>query len=98
MTSLLHRHLRNAGQGFAFLLEGCRITNDEDLRMSRNREVTLNAHATGAIRLDLQPFSCRRRCNARRPDHGLAGDALTGNHHTIFINLVDAVSEADLDT
>src|ERR1700761_4080797 len=60
MTSLLHRHLRNAGQRFAIFLERCGIADDKNLRMSWNREVTLNAYSTGAICLDVQPFACRR--------------------------------------
>ena len=59
MASLLHRHLRNAGQRFSIFLERCGIADNKDLRMSRNREVTLNAYSTGAIRLDAQPLACR---------------------------------------
>src|SRR6201999_3635040 len=92
VASLLHRHLRNAGQRFAIFLERCGIADDKNLRMSRNREVALNANSTSAICLYVQPLPCRGGSNTRSPDHGLAYDPLAAYNDTIVVNLLHAVS------
>jgi hypothetical protein len=98
VASLLHRHLRNAGQRLAIFLERCGIADDKNLWMSGNREVTLNAYSAGAIRFYVQPLACRGGSNTRSPDHGLAYDPLAAYNDTIVVNLLHAMSEPDLNT
>src|SRR5215467_14493435 len=47
IASLLHSHLRHAGQRFAILLECSSIANHKNFRMSGHGQVVLNAHPTG---------------------------------------------------
>src|SRR5277367_445682 len=97
MPPLLNRDLRNAGERLTLFLKRGRIANHKDLRMLGHGEVALNVHSSGTVGLDLQPLAGRRRRDTGCPDHGLARDAFAGNHHTISIDLIDTVSEPDLD-
>src|ERR1700689_1230517 len=97
MPPLLYRNLRYAGQGFALFLERGGIADYKDFWMWGDRKVTLNAHTTRPIGLDLQPLACRRRCNPRCPDNGPARDTLSRHHDAVSINLIDAASESNLD-
>src|SRR5260370_42270239 len=53
IAPLLHRHLGDAGQRLAILVERCGITDHEDLPVPGHREVGLDPYTAGAIRLAL---------------------------------------------
>ena len=77
---LLHRHRRDARQQPAMLLQMRGVAENHDLRMAGNREVRLHEYAPGAIRLGAEPPARGRGRHARRPEHRLRRDALSGDH------------------
>jgi len=97
ITPLLHRYLSNPWQGFAILVKRRRVSDHENLRVSRHSQIAQNAYPPRPICLDIQPLAHRRRCNARSPDYRLAWDSLASNHDTVCVDLIDAVSEANFD-
>jgi hypothetical protein len=59
IAPLLHRHLRDTGQGITVLIErGC-IPNHKYLGVSGHSEVILNAHPPSAICFHIQPVARR---------------------------------------
>src|ERR1700739_137504 len=95
ITPLLHCHLCNARKGFAVLIEGCRIAHDENLGMCWHCEIFLNANPPCTIHLDVQPLSRGRRRHPSSPDHGFACNALTTDHDSVAVDLIDTMSETD---
>src|SRR5215469_10864202 len=96
-TPSLHRHLRNPWQRFAVLIEGGRVADDENLGVSGHGEVFLNAHASRAIRFDVQPLACRRGGDARGPDNCFARNPLAGDDNPVRVDVIYAMSEPDFD-
>src|SRR5262250_3236023 len=97
IAPLLHRDLRDAGEGTTVLIERRGVADDEDLRMTADGQVRLHADAAGVIRCRLEPLARRGGRHARRPDHGLAGDALTGYGRAVGVDMVHALTEPHLD-
>src|SRR5262249_3741681 len=95
---LLHGDLRNARQWFAVLVQRCGVANHKYPWMTRNGQIVFFSPAPRAVRGDAQPPSRRRRRNAGGPDDRLAGNALACDDHALFIDLIDSMPEADLDT
>jgi len=83
IASLLHCHLSYARKDFAFLLECRGVANHKDFGMSRHGQIFLNAHPTGTIRLHIQPLARWRGRDTGGPDHSLARNALTSDHHAV---------------
>src|ERR1700732_792668 len=97
VAPLLHRHLRDARQRFAVLIEGRRVPDHENLGVPWYRQIILYSHSPGAVCLHLQPFTCGRGCHSSSPDHGLARDSLSCHHDAVSVDLIDAVSQPDFD-
>lgn len=96
VATLLHRDLCDAAQWFAVLTERRGVADHEDIRMSRQGEVRLNAHAPGAINVSVQPFTRRRRRDTGGPDHRPASDPLAGDNDTVVVDLIDPMSQPHL--
>ena len=66
---LLHGHWRNAWQRFPGLIRKIReIADDENFRMSRNREVVVNENAPYAVDRDAKSLADKGRRVTCRPD------------------------------
>src|SRR5262249_17031564 len=98
VTPSLHRHLRNAWQRFAVLIERGRIADDENLGVSGYGEIFLNAYAPCAIRFDVQPLACWRGGNARGPDNCFAHNPLAGDHNPVRVDVIYAMSKPDFNS
>src|ERR1700728_1076968 len=89
VAPLLHRYLSNARKGFAVLIEGRRVPDDENLGMPWYREIVLYSHSPGAVCLHLQPLTCGRGSHTGGPDYGLARDSFACHDDAVCINLID---------
>ena len=98
VAALLHGDLRNTRQRLAVLIERGGIADYKNFRMARHRQIVLNAHSARAIRANVQPFAGRRWGHARSPNDGLAEDALPRDDNAVRVNLIDPMSQTDLDT
>ena len=61
-------------------------------------EILFHTHSAGTIRLDAEPLARRGRAHARRPNHGFTGDAFPCYDDAVGVDLINTVSEPDLDT
>src|SRR5277367_493145 len=98
VAPLLHRHLGNARQGFAVLIERRCVTDHENLGVLRHGEVILDSHSPGAVGFHLQPLTRGRGSHTGSPDYSLARDSFACHDDAICINLVHAVAKPDLHT
>jgi hypothetical protein len=76
IPALLHRYLRDPGEGPPVLIERCRVSYNKNVRMIGNCKVGLNSNAARTVHSTSEPFSRRRRGNAGRPYYRLCLDAL----------------------
>src|ERR1700683_1755113 len=97
VAPLLHRHLRDAGQRFAVLIEGRRVPDHKNLGVPWHREIVLYSHSPGAVSLHLQPLTCGRGSHTGSPDHGFARDSFACHYDAVSVDLIDTVSQPDLD-
>src|ERR1700720_3801510 len=97
VAPLLHRHLRDARQRFAVLIEGCRVPDYENLGVPWYRQIILYSHSPRAVCLHLQPLTCGRGSHSGSPDYGLARDSFAGHDDAVCVNLIDAMSQPDFD-
>ena len=74
-----------------------RVADDHDLWMAWKREVRLNQHTSGAVRLGAEPHARGRGRHARRPEDRLRADALTGDHDALVVHLLHRLPQAHLD-
>ena len=95
VPSLLHRHLCDARERLAILIERRRIADYENVRVPGDGEIFADAHSARAVGLDVQPSTRWRWRDSRGPDHGLARDALACHDHSIPVDLIDAVAQPD---
>src|SRR5271170_5974777 len=58
VPALLKGHLSDSREGFAVLIERCRVAYDKDFRMSGNADVGLHAYASCSIGLHVEPLTC----------------------------------------
>src|SRR5579864_769037 len=93
IATLLNRHLSDTRQWLSVLLERSSIPYYIYVWMSGNREVVLNADAAGAVRLDVQPFTCWRRRYSCGPDDHLTCDTLSADENPVRVDLVNAVPQ-----
>ncbi len=97
IAPLLYRYLCNSWQRLAVLIERRGIANHEELGVSRNTQVILDAHPPGSVCLHLQPLACRGRRDACGPNYGPTQNAFARDDNTFSVDLIDTVSQPDLD-
>src|SRR5262249_49462647 len=97
IAPLLHRNLRDSGEGTTVLIERGRVADGEALRMTGHGQVRWHAHTAGVIRRRAEPLARRRGRHAGRPDYGLAGDVLAGHARAIAVDMIHGVTEPHFD-
>src|SRR6202167_5040112 len=97
VAPLLHRHLRDARQRFAVLIEGRRVPNHENLGVPWYRQIILYSHSPGAVCLHSQPLTSGRGSHTGSPDYGLARDSFACHDDALCVYLIDAMSQPDFD-
>src|SRR5690349_10967181 len=79
VTPLLHRYRRDTGQRPAVLLQISQVADHENLRMSWNRQIRRNQHATLTVQLGPRAFGKNlpeyRWAHPRRPQHSMGFQA-----------------------
>src|SRR5580704_9612408 len=96
IATLLNRHLSDTRQGFSVLFQRSSISDYVYVWMSGNREIVLNADATRAVRLHVQPLTGWRRRYSCGPDDDLTCDTLSADDNAVRVDLVNLVPQAHL--
>src|SRR5262249_4206271 len=98
IPSLLDRNLCDARKWTSVLFERRQVSNREDFRMPRNREVLLYLNAAGLVETRSNPFAGRRRSHTCRPNHNPAVNAFTASKDdALFVDVFDSIAQSNLD-
>ncbi len=82
----MHRHLCDARQRAAILLQRAEVPHHEDLGMAGNGQRRFDENPADAVERGAERSPQRRRGDACGPENGLRGDSLIADLHTLSID------------